>query len=644
MGIKRTRAPFRPTLASLATAYADQGGDAEFVIPENLAELADDALAELHAQAVENFDALYGDGAGLSDADFAALSALTDGIDALNAEIATRETAAAERAEAAAALAARVRPSDSEALAAEGGDEEGDGAEGEGDGEEGDAAEGDGEEGEGDESLEAAAAATPARRGETRIPLSSVGRRRQSAPRRQSGEQGGIRDHMSLTADGMGFTAGDGIDFTDAGEALNNRLQRFNAKHYEAAAARGQHVRQQLPFLQLARPIPEELQIRSNDPDHVRSVFERAGDETRLPGGSLVASGTGWCAPSQVLYDLVEGGESRDGILDLPEVGAPRGGISFTTGVDFADLFAQIQAGEIGFSFTEEQDIAGEYEPGANPGDPNVVGPKPCYHITCPPFEEYRLDVDGICITAGLLQSKGFPEVISDTVRKVLIGHDHYINGKQIAQMAAGSTAVTLPTPQAGTAAPLLTAIELQVESYRYARRLSRTVTLEAVFPFWIRGAIRSDLSRRLGVDFLSVPDSRIDAWFRERGIAPQFVYNWQALSGIATDVTSWPTTVSFLLYSAGTWIRGAADVITVESLYDSVLLGTNDYTALFTEEGWFVAKRGQDSRLVTTSLTADGVVAAAQDIAHNGTLAPAVAVPGATEDAPLFTQEVAAA
>lgn len=620
---KRTRATFRPTLATLATAYADQGtGDAEFVIPENLTELADDAITELHAQAVENFDALYGDGTGLAPDEFASLSALTDGIDALSGEIATREAAFAERAEAAAALAARVRPADdaTAALATKGEDDdtkgEDDDAKGEGDDTKGEGD--DTKDAEDEESLEAAAA--PARRGATRIPLSSVGRRRQSQTRRPSSDGPSIRDHMSITADGLGFSQGEGIDFSDAGEALNARLARFNPRPYEAAAARGQHLRQQAPLLQLARNIPDNLQIRSNDPEHVRSVFERASDESRLPGGSLVASGTGWCAPSTPMYDLIDGGESRDGLLDVPEIGVPRGGISFSKGISFASLFDAIQSGGIGFSFTEDQDVAGEYEPGANPGDPNVVGPKPCYHIECPPFEEYRLDVDGICITAGLLQSKGFPEVIADTVRKVLIAHDHYTNGKMIAQMAAGSTAVTLPATQAGTAAPVLTAIELQVESYRYARRLSRTTTLEAVFPFWIRGAIRSDLSRRLGVDLLSVPDSRIDAWFRERGIAPQFVYNWQALSG--TGVTAWPTTVSFLLYAAGSWVRGTSDVITVESLYDSVLLGTNDFTALFTEEGWFTALRGQDSRVVTTSLTADGVTALGQDIAHNGILA----------------------
>src|SRR5690606_10077106 len=115
----------------------------------------------------------------------------------------------------------------------------------------------------------------------------------------------------------------------------------------------------------------------------------------------------------------------------------------------------------------------------------------------------------------------------------------------------------------------------------------------------------------------LSVPDSRIDAWFRERGINPQFVYNWQAVDATAaTAFTAWPTTVSFLLYSAGTWFKGVSDIITLDTIYDSVLLGNNDYTALFSEEGWYVATRGQDSRLVTTSITASGATHIGVDIA----------------------------
>lgn len=622
-----------PSVATLATLFEDQAPD-ELVIPEDLTALSDEDLAALATQAREAFDAAYGDGQGLTDTVYQALASLTDGIEALQTEIDARATAAAERADAAAALAARVRPA--EEAAAEAPAEEAPAEE---------AAAEDAAAAAPAEELEAVVAS--AQRGETRISLSSVRRTPAPAPVENAVTEPSISDYMVASGDGLGVAVGQGLDMLGAGAALNRRLGSFSPSQYESANKAGRHIKEQHSLLSIARPIADDLKITSNDPAHIREVFDRAGDESRLKSemgeGSLVAAG-GWCAPSEVIYDLIDGGESRDGMLSLPEVGVPRGGLSFTTGIDFAEIFAKFPAREIGFSFTEEQDVAGEYEPGATPSDPNVVGPKPCYRVECPPFEEYRLDVDGLCITSGLLQQRGYPEVLADTVRKVLIAHDHFLNGKQIAEIAAGSTAVTMPATQVGTTAPVLTAIELQVEHYRYARRLGRGTTLEAVFPFWIRGAIRSDLSRRLGVDLLSVPDSRIDAWFRERGINPQFVYNWQSIDTTAAAAfNAWPTTVSFLLYSAGTWIKGAADIITLDTIYDSVLLGNNDFTALFTEEGWFVAKRGQDSRLVTTSISADGATHIGIDIAHNGTAAPAAAIPGATAEAPLFTSAVGA-
>jgi len=599
----------RPSIVTMAMFYEEQGADGEIVIPEDLTALSDEELASLTTQAREAFDAAFGDGQNLSDETYQALAALTVGIEALQAETTSRAEASEERAANAAALAARVRGEEEPAADAPAEDAPAEDAPSE---------DAPAENAEQPEAVTASAAG----RGETRIALSSVNRRPAPAPA-EGPTAPGIADYMTASAEGLGVAVGTGLDMLGAGTALNRRLQSHNVSQFKAANQAGRQMREQHGLLSIQRPIPEDLRIESNDPQHVRDVFDRAGDESRLEQGSLVAAG-GWCAPSEVLYDLIDGGESRDGLLSIAEVGVPRGGLSFTTGIDFADIFQGFADREIGFSFTEEQDVAGEYAWGENPGDPNVVGPKPCYRVECPPFEEYRLDVDGLCIQSGLLQSRGYPEVLADTIRKVLIAHDHYVNGKQIAQIAAGSTAVTLPATQAGTAAPVLSAIELQVEHYRYARRLGRGTTLEAVFPFWIRGAIRSDLSRRLGVDLLSVPDSRIDAWFRERGINPSFVYNWQAIAGGAAAFTAWPTTVSFLLYAAGTWIKGVSDIITLDTIYDSVLLGNNDFTALFSEEGWFIAKRGQDSRLVTTSLTADGVTAIGQDIAHNGTLAPA--------------------
>jgi hypothetical protein len=255
----------------------------------------------------------------------------------------------------------------------------------------------------------------------------------------------------------------------------------------------------------------------------------------------------------------------------------------------------------------------------ANGVGTGAAGSKPCFRVPCPAFSETLLEFDGLCITAGLLQQRGYPEMIARTIRGALIAHDHRIAGRVLGAIVAGSTAVAMPANQVGATAPILTAVELQVEHYRYVHRLTRGSTVEAVFPYWVHGAIRSDLSRRLGIDLTDVPDSRIDKWFSDRGVAPQFVYNFDDLTGAAGTVTAWPTTVRFVLYSAGTWVQGTSEIITLDTIYDSVLLGKNDYTALFTEEGWLVVKRGHDSRVVSVNISADGATHGGVSIDHNG-------------------------
>src|SRR3546814_10290457 len=86
-----------------------------------------------------------------------------------------------------------------------------------------------------------------------------------------------------------------------------------------------------------------------------------------------------------------------------------------------------------------------------------------------------------------------------------------------------------------------------------------------------------------------------------------------------ASDFLSWPNTVDFLLYPAGTWVKGAADVLTLDTNYDSVGLGQNNYTALFTEEGYLMAKMCHDSRVITVPHCPDGATAAGVDIDCDG-------------------------
>lgn len=607
-----TPAHFKRSTVSMATAYADQSDeetdtDNMLEIPEDFAALSDSDLDALHAEAVETFDALYGEGADLSTDDMTTLASLTEGIESLQSELSSRGEAAAERAEAAAQLRARIRP---EAEAAdEAADEAAESTESAESAEAEAEAEAESAEVEADEAAaEPELIAASGARKSIRVRRGTFGKNAYRAATAAS-QPSQLSDVMSVSGEGLGIAPGKGVDFGELAKGLDRRLTSFNKGQFDMAARQGRQIREQHQLATIRKPFKAEHIVASNDPKHVSDVMAAATDESQLPGGSLVAAG-GWCAPSETLYDLFTELESRDGLLSLPEINLARGGVRWSAGPSFADIFANIT----GFSYTEAEDIAGDYD-GAG------AGAKPCHSIECPDFDEIRLGVDGLCLTAGLLQSRGYPELIARTLRGAMIAHDHRINARLIEALVADSTEVTLPTTQVGVTAPLLTAIELQVEHYRYTHRMLRSTTLEGVFPFWVRGAIRADLARRNGVDLLSVPDARVDAWFRERGINPQFVYNWQNLDAAGAAATvSYPDSVDFLLYAAGTWVRGSSDVITLDNLYDSTLLGTNDYTALFTEEGFAAIKAGHDSRLVTVGFSQLGAAAMDVAIALDGT------------------------
>ena len=616
--------------------FADQADDApvetfDLEIPENLSDLSAADLGDLRSKAVDAFQTLYA-GGEFTDEDLATLGTLTEGIEALSAEISTREQAAAERAAKAAEMAAKVGADKPAPAASDDADEDDtpaeEKAEAEADIAEAEAGKADAEKAEKktqaaatdvepaaevDAEPETVTAAAP--RGP--IKLSGI-RRHVHTPAPAITEETSVEDTAKArltVADVPGFAADSDASFEDLAVALDRRLQGFNSGAYAAAARAGRAMSERHSLAVVRKAFDERATVGS--PESADAAMAFAVNEKNLPGGSLVAAG-GWCAPSETVYDLLED-ESRDGLISLPEINVTRGGIKFTKGPKFADLYAAPS-----FNFTEEEAKAGKYAPTSATDPTNKVGAKPVYNVPCTDFEEVRLSAAGLHIQAGLLQQRGYPELVARTIRGALVAHEHKMSERIIASMERQSTAVSMDAGQIGAASPILTAIELQVEHYRYAQRLSRSTTLEAVFPYWVHGAIRTDLSRREGVDLMDVPDSRIDAWFRSRGVNAQFVYDWQGITGDASAFKVWPGSIKFLLYSAGTFVKGSQDVITLDTVYDSVLLGQNDYTALFTEEGYLVAKRGHDARVVTVPLNPNGGTGTGIKLLANGTADPA--------------------
>lgn len=343
--------------------------------------------------------------------------------------------------------------------------------------------------------------------------------------------------------------------------------------------------------------------VMNGDAEHDARVIAHATDEKRLPGNSLVAA-AGWCAPSQTVYDLCEL-ETTDGLVDVPETQITRGGLRFTQGPDFSTIFG----GSGYFHQTESQVIA------------NTT--KPCMEIPCPDFTDIRLEVDGVCITGSLLQRRGYPELVERFIRGALVAHTHKLNQFAIAQMVAGSTAVDAnpigdPVLDTDSVTGLLSVVELAAEDIRYRHRLSMNATVEVVLPHWALAHMRASFSRRTGQTETNVSNAQIQAHFANRGARVQYVYDWQdAYSGLAagpggdTALIELPAEVQFLVYPAGTWLRGSEDVIRLDTIYDSTNLSTNRYTALFTEEGILMAKVCHDSRVYTAPLCPTGITAA---------------------------------
>lgn len=365
----------------------------------------------------------------------------------------------------------------------------------------------------------------------------------------------------------------------------------------------------------IQREYPAEFRI--TDSNDARRVLEHVRNEARLPGGSLAQSvqrrvdagqsltaAAGWCAPSEILYDLCSL-SSMDGMLDIPTLQATRGGFQVPEdgGPDFATIYDAI--GDEGDVILTEYEV----ENGAE---------KVCVEVPCPPFVDVRLDVAYLCLTGNLLQQRGYPEAVTQFSQEAITALAHKVNASMIARLVAGSTApatIAEPASSDDAASNVLAAVELAIMDMRYRNRMPLNATVEVVFPAWVIGPIRAALARRRGVAEMAVSEAEISSWFTLRGARVQFVYDWQdaftgGTFGGSSSATAFPTTVTFLVYPAGTWVKAEQDVISLDTIYDNAMLTSNQFTALFVEDGLAALKMCSDSRLYTTDVNPAGITA----------------------------------
>lgn len=593
-----------------------------FKKPDSLADLTTEDLRKLNDEAMADGRALAAKGADLSDDEIAEAEALMAARKEINDEIASRDAAEAERESKIAALQAGFADEDGGSDDADAPDADADDtSDGDGD------ADSDNDDADADAKKEVVVAAASTSR-----TVASAKRQAKSTPAEPVVEDEAFKPSFAIVAAAN-------VPGRQTGEDLGNMLEAAKAfesrsKGFSRGGARGDKPQlrtrevfsahpgkrmvnefmlsdkhQRFGVAQIEREESEFVLTERMSAQDQYDVMIAASKASRLGGFNaqgLVAAG-GWCAPSEQVYGFLEL-ETVSGILDLPTVTARRGGISFTKGPDYATL-----AATWGFLQTEAQAEAGTA--------------KTCYELECPDWDEVRLDAVGFCITAPILTNAAFPELTNRVLSIGATAHAHKVNASVISRISTYIGAAINWVEAGGSTSDILDAAALQAQRLRYQYAMAPNTIIEAVFPVWAIDAVRADVGRRLNIENpLNVSDQAINAWFAVRNIRVQWVYDYQPLAtGNTGTWTQFPGTLEFMMWPAGAFTKLTKDVIDLDTIYDSVGLGTNVYTAAFFEEGLAVANTGAGGVKVSVTIDTLGATGFPSVGAGEGVTIPAI-------------------
>ncbi|MFB0617228.1 major capsid protein [Streptomyces sp. AGS-58] len=428
---------------------------------------------------------------------------------------------------------------------------------------------------EGGEEVAAAAAAVPARR----APLLSTVRLHQ--PKQLVPRNGASGLTITASAEVPGSPLGATLDMEGLTESVTRAAGLVKGGGQAIAAS------YQLPFAQ-------DLVV--NDAGSLEEgtmKVLKASDQRRLKGGDLVASG-GWCAPSETIYDFVEY-SCPDNLWDLPEISLSRGGIRYY-------MTPELDVNAMSWEWTEADDIS------AVDGDPT----KPCFKIPCQDPVEVRCTVYGVCVQAGILSQRFFPELNTFYIRRAMVAYEMRLKAAMYAQARAKATPVTT-APSFASFTAVYGALALQVADMVERWHLCDTINLEVAMPWWARNMFLADIARRSGSQICDLPARCIEDKFAEIGVRVNWVKNIPpavpAQIGGTKPATDWPDTIEVLLYPAGAFQMGRGPEVNLGVVHDSTLMRTNDMTALFFESCNALIYRGPESRRVTIPVCADGSV-----------------------------------
>lgn len=513
-----------------------------------------------------------------------AMEAAVADLERVRAEIASRAAEEAGYDDRVGELAARagVETLSDAGDGEEGGDGAGDGEEGADDAGDGDAADGAADASDGEDAGTAASSA-PQRASRRALPAA----RRHREPVATETDSRGFRLTSNAADYGAGLPGGTHLERAALGDVMTDMVKK--------RVKPGQRV---------------VVAAASYDYPPDRILDTRAGDlnmekiQRVLGPQAMVASGP-LCAPLPAIYDLPGVETAVRPVRDaLASFQAARGGVQVGTTPRMGDYDDAVGV------VTAAQNAAG----GTNAA-------KSCRTIECPDFESVEVDSIYHCIEADNLASRAYPELMARIDALVLAEQARLADSKLLTEMAAGSTAVTGGSLEAGAVWALLGDVYRLAAGTRSRNRMPEAARLRAIFPGWIVDLLALDVARGQFDRFQT--REAIVGILERAGINVAFTLDG---SSTATDgqvfgaqtpgaILDFPDTVEWFMFPEASWLHLDSGNLELGVVRDSDLNLANNFQ-VFGETWEQVAFVGVESFVVTSTVCPSGTVAAPADVA----------------------------
>lgn len=414
---------------------------------------------------------------------------------------------------------------------------------------------------------------------------------------------------ITAAADLPNITAGAPLDGLDAvSKALKARgrsFPSFNAERAQRVADRsgGAPVLTKVPVASFnlnfdadmvaAKKDDDYNAVKASREDHLAALT--ASLDRAAEGGDPTITAAGWCAPSPYVYNWIAD-FVVDGLLTLPEVSAPRGGLQITEGPQLAQtVYGGNNVDNFGFGGTEADMEAGYV--------------KECETIVCPEFEDHRLDFTGYCFKIPFLTEHAYPELVSDALRLADVLYAHKMNRRFIRDIVALSSTIDATGQIGGSMLDTLEAFTQVATKERRWWNIGENAIMEVKLPQVAKEIFMFDMARRSGLALTDVAtEQKVAAHFASKRLAVEYVSDWQDRHGQPSVTADWPDTLSGIMYPAGTFAKAVEDVVNLSGVHDAASLSANEYTGVFMEQGVMTVKLGYRSHVITVPVCTSGM------------------------------------